>query len=115
MVANLLIVPVLVFTAAAFGESDVRECAGPDRWAAQSAETRLRNDGVFRPEEIDYSKTQVTLLAQEKIKRNLYRQIQKIVFVKKTGEEIVVITDNEASPRECSMTAPDIYLINKVY
>lgn len=72
---------------------------------------QLKNEGLMRNEDIDFSKIKVTLLAQEKIKTNLYKQIQKVVFVKKNGEELIAITVNDASNDECSMSGVKVYLV----
>ena len=91
----------------------VRDCAGPERWAAAMAQSSLKNAGLLKNEDIDFTKTRVVLLANEKIKKDLYKQIQKITFVKKVGGEITIITENNASNEECSLSAVTVYVVSK--
>jgi ethanolamine ammonia-lyase large subunit len=110
-----LFILVIVATQTTFAKMKVSDCAQPERWAASMVQVQLKNEGLLRNEDIDFSKTKVTLLAQEKLKKNLYKQIQKVVFVKKNGEELTAITVNDASNDECSMSGVKVYLVQKEF
>lgn len=109
----MLYILFALITNSAFAKGNARDCAKPERYASSMAQVELKNEGLLRNEDIDFAKTKVTLLAQEKLKKDLYRQIQKVVFVKKNGDELVAITDNEASSDECSMGKVKVYLVQK--
>ena len=64
-------------------------------------------------EEIDFSKTEVVLLASEKTEENLFHQIQKVIFTKKNGSKILAITENDASRDECSMTGVKVSIVDR--
>ena len=88
-------------------------CSGPDNWAAGSAFGQLKNAGITDNSRLDFTKTKVSLLASERIGRDLYRQIHRIVFTEKTGKTIEVITSNEASSEECSMSAVEVFVVSR--
>ena len=100
-------------TSIAFANGRLEECAKPESWAASMAQTHLKNAGLLINEEIDFSKTQVNLLASEKKEKGLFHQVQKIIFTKKDGKKITVITENDASNDECSMTGVKVFVISK--
>ncbi|WP_218966604.1 hypothetical protein, partial [Snodgrassella alvi] len=62
---------------------------------------------------LDIPKTKITLLASEKKKKGLYTQIYHFVFYDKKGNTYEIITTNEASHDECSMSQVNSYLISK--
>src|SRR5690242_10530756 len=104
----------LLATSSAFAEGRLEACATPERWAASMAHVHLKNANLLVNEEIDLTKTEVQLLASEKTKKNLYHQIQKVVFTKKNGDKISVITENDASKDECSMSGVKVFVISKM-
>lgn len=104
---------MLSITITAFAKDRLEECAKPERWAASMAQVHLKNAGILKNEEIDFSKTAVSLLASERTGKDLYHQIQKVVFTKKNGSKISTITENDASSEECSMTGVKVFLIEK--
>jgi hypothetical protein len=89
------------------------DCSGPDRWASNMAFTHLKNAGLLQSETTDFVKTKVTRLASEKIGPDLYRQVHRIVFTKKSGESVVVITVNDASHQECSMSDVTVFVVSQ--
>lgn len=89
------------------------DCAGPERWPTSMAFGSLKNAGITNSDELDFSKTKTVRLASEKIGKDLYRQIHLVTFIKKTGETIQVITNNDASNEECSMSGVEVYLVSK--
>ena len=109
---SLLIAFFLAF-AAGGATAKTPACSGPDNWAAAMAYTHLKNANLVSSESNDSAQTKVTLLASEKIKKDLYRQIHLVTFVDKTGHKIEVIASNEASSQECSMSGVQIFVISK--
>jgi hypothetical protein len=91
----------------------VPNCSGTDNWATNMAFTHLKNAGLINNETLDFSKTKTSLLASERIGEDLYRQIHLIKFIEKTGREIDVITVNNASSEECSMSGVVVYLLDR--
>lgn len=89
------------------------ECSGVEGWATSMAFVHLKNAGITNNEKLDFTKTKTTRMASEKIGEDLYRQIHYIVFTEKTGNIIEVITSNEASSEECSMSGVEVFVINK--
>jgi hypothetical protein len=89
------------------------DCSNPDAWPAAMAFTHLKNDGVLNNDDLDFKKTLVTRLASEKIGKDLYRQLHLVRFTRKSGEPVDVITVNEASNEECSISGVGVYLITR--
>jgi hypothetical protein len=69
----------------------------------------LMNAGTIKPELLDGSKTTVRLLASRKVGPDLYRQIHAVQVWTKTGEMIAVVTINDASHDECSISGVEVY------
>jgi hypothetical protein len=90
------------------------DCSGVNNYAANMAFTYLKNAGLVSNEMTDFSKTKVVRLASEKIgKDDLYRQVHQVSFVEKSGSTIDVITVNDASHEECSMSGVDVFVVSK--
>lgn len=98
--------------AAAKGAKDPN-CAGVDQWPTNMAFVHLKNAGITTNEKIDFKKTKTTRLASEKIGKDLYRQIHQVTFTEKSGKTIEVITSNDASSEECSMSAVDVFVVKQ--
>jgi hypothetical protein len=88
-------------------------CSSIHSFATSTAYVVLKNSGAVSPKNIDYDKTKTVLLSTQKISDDLYKEIHHITFFKKDGETIEVITVNDTSSEECSMSGVDIYLIDK--
>ena len=91
--------------------ADHPDCSGVERWATSSAFVHLKNAGITDNESLDFTKTKTVRMASEKIGDDLYRQVHHITFTEKSGNIIKVITSNDASNEECSMTNVVVYLI----
>ena len=103
LVTLLAVLPILSFA------------KGPDchSWPMNMSEVWLQNAGIVAIENINESKTKITLLASEKKAKGLYTQIYHFIFYDTTGNTYETITKNDASYEECSETAADVYLISK--
>ncbi|MEM5437617.1 hypothetical protein [Paraburkholderia diazotrophica] len=99
----VLIVPALCLAAPP-------QCAS---WPINMAIVHLKNANITDPTKIDESKTRAVRLASEKIGRDLYRQVYDITFHEKAGREIEVVTSNESSSSECSMSGVDVYVVSQ--
>jgi hypothetical protein len=82
-------------------------------WPMNMAEAWMQNAEIVDIPSLDESKTKIKLLALGKKKKGLYTQIFHFVFYDRKGNSYEVITKNEASDDECSMSDVDSYLIAK--
>lgn len=89
------------------------DCTDADARPAGMAFAHLKNAALVDNDNLDFSKTAVVRLASEEIGKNLYRQIHRVTFVKRSGEHVVAITVNEASNPDCSASAVDVYVVAK--
>ena len=103
---------LLLAAAASSGNPDLG-CSGPDNWAAGSAYAHLKNAGLVAPETVDFPKVRVVLLAQQKIGKDLYRQIHEITYPLKSGLVVRVVTTSNASSEECSMSSVKIRVVGQ--
>ena len=87
------------------------KCDGPEGWPAGVTHSKLKGGGFLVNDEVDFSRTAVQQIASQRIKKNLYRQVFKIVFQKKDGSLIQVIAVSDASKEECSMSDVTVYRI----
>jgi hypothetical protein len=62
---------------------------------------------------LDFAKTTTTRLASEQIHDRLYRQIHHVTFIEQSGHTIDVITVNDASTGECSISGVDVYVVSR--
>lgn len=111
-----LILTVFILTSVACSPSllvKTPDCSRVDSWATNMAFVHLKNSGITNNKALDFSKTNITLVASEKIDDDLYRQVHLIVFTEKTGNMIKVITVNNASSEECSMSGVQVLVIGK--
>lgn len=70
----------------------------------------LKDAGLTDNHKLDFTKTKTVRLASEKIGKDLYHQIHYITFIEKSGNKIEVITINDASNEECSMSGVDVFV-----
>ena len=90
------------------------DCAGVDQWPTGMAFAHLKNAGITDNQKVDFSKTKTVRLASETRGKDLYRQIHHVTFVEKSGSIIQVVTSNDVSSEECSMSAVDVYVVSQV-
>ncbi len=77
------------------------------------AQSLLKNDGLLKPDEIDFSKTQTTRLASERLRNDLWHQVYLVSFTSRSGERIQAIVVHDASMEECSMTGVQVFVVSK--
>lgn len=104
---------LLMLVLAQYAIAGSPNCDGINNWATSMAFTHLKNSGLISNETTVFSKTKTVRLASEKIGKNLYRQVHQVSFTEKSGNVIEVITVNDASREECSMSDVDVFIISK--
>jgi hypothetical protein len=111
MRAALKVVMATIFAmpaAAALAKSP--DCAS---WPTNMALVHLKNAGLINIPSVNEAQTKAVRLASEKIGKDLYQQVYDITFHTKDGKTIEVITKNQASSEECSMSGVDVYVVSK--
>jgi hypothetical protein len=98
-----LLLPVL-------GWADSPKCDSPNGWAASMTFVLLKNAGLADNSQLDFARTQVVLIASQKIGKDLYRQVHRVTYVRHDGTTIEAIAVNDASHVECSMTGVQVYV-----
>jgi len=112
MMTKFIVIIVLI-ALPSFAVAKDPDCTGTERWPTSIAFVHLKNAGMTDNYKLDFTKTKTTRLASEKIGDDLYRQIHHIIFIEKSGNTIEVITVNDTSHDECSMSDVDVYVISK--
>ncbi|QGZ61646.1 hypothetical protein [Paraburkholderia acidisoli] len=84
-------------------------------WPMKMAEAVLTEAGLTASEKLDDAKTTAVRLASEQIGRDLYQQIYRITFHEKGGQSIEVVTNSQASSKECSMGSVDVFVVSKQF
>lgn len=87
------------------------DCTGGDRYPVAMAFVHLKNAGLTDNDKVDFTKTTVKRLASEKIGKDLYRQVHLVRFTEVSGGTLEVITVNDASSVECSMSGVEAYVV----
>lgn len=75
------------------------------------AQGLLKNAGLLRSEDFDFSKTKTVRLASERIAPDLWHQVYLVTFLKRSGETVQAIAVHNASLEECSMTGVDLFVV----
>lgn len=88
-------------------------CDGPDNFAAGMVFAKLKNAGLLDNAQVDFARTAVTRLASQKIGKDLYRQVHRVVYVKRSGEAVEAIAVNDASSEECSMSDVEVSVVSR--
>lgn len=112
-IPKILTAFILLLLSPSFALTKDPDCTGVDRWPTAMAFGELKDVGITDNDKLDFTKTKTVRLASEKIGKDLYRQIHLITFVEKSGNTIEVITSNEASSEECSMSDVDVFVISQ--
>lgn len=89
------------------------DCAGVEQWPTSMAFAHLKNAGITDNDRLDFAKTKTARLASEPIKDGLFRQVHHVTFTEKSGNMIEVITLNDVSNDECSMSGVDVFVISR--
>ena len=109
----LLFLSIVLFCVPRFADASSPDCSGANNWASNMAFVHLKNAGLLQNETIDFTKTQITRLASEKIGKDLYRQVHQITFFRKSMDKISVVAVSDASNEECSMSGVEVFVISQ--
>ncbi len=112
---RILLFIVSVVSASVFASEEHPDCSAPGRYAPTMAYVHLKNEGITSPTKLDFDKTVSKLVASQEIKKGLFRQVHKVVFTEKSGPTIKVLTINDASHEECSMSEVEVHVILKSF
>jgi hypothetical protein len=112
-ISKLLLAFILSLMVLSLALAKDPDCTGIERWPTAMAFGELKDVGITDNDKLDFTKTKTVRLASEKIGKDLYRQIHHITFVEKSGNTIEVITINDASNEECSMSGVDVFIISE--
>jgi hypothetical protein len=96
--------------------AQTRETHGPDcagGWPTNMAQATMKNAGLLKNEELDFSKTKTVRLASERLQKNLWHQVYLVTFIKKSGEVLQAIAIHDASNEECSMSDVQVFVVSK--
>jgi len=110
---KLMIIAFLLIASPSMALAKDPDCSRTNQWPTNMAFVHLKNAGITDNSKLDFTKTKTIRLASEKIGEDLYRQIHHVIFTEKSGNVIEVITINEVSSIECSMSGVDVFVISK--
>ena len=113
LIVGAFILSISLLGTSGFAATKDPDCTHPDAWPSGMAYTYLKNAAVIQIGDLDSSKTSVVRLASQKTGKNLYRQVHRIQFTKISGEVLTVVTVNDVSTQECSMSDVDVYLVSR--
>jgi aconitase B len=80
-------------------------------WPMNMAQAWLKNAHVVDITQLDHKKTEIKLLAEEKKSKTLVTQVYHFIFYGRAGGRYEVITQNDASDIECSISGVNTWLI----
>jgi len=87
------------------------DCTGKGGYPASMAFVYLKNAGLTDNIKTYFEGITVTRLASEKVGKDLYRQVHLVRFPQGSGEPLEVITVNDASHEECSMSGVEVFVV----
>ena len=64
----------------------------------------MKNAKLLTDDQVDFDRTEVTRLASEQVKKDLWRQIHLVRYYRKDGTYLEAVAVNDASNDECSMS-----------
>lgn len=113
---SVLLFALLVANFSASGYAQAAKAHGPDcsgGWPTNMTFVLLKNAGLANNNNIDFSKTKTVRLASERVGKDLWRQVYRVTFTRKSGSRIEAIAIHNASREECSMSDVEIYVVSK--
>lgn len=73
----------------------------------------MKNAGIVDPDKINEDRTKVVLLVYQALLNGIFKEIYDITYFSNDGKHIFeVITSNESSYEECSMSDVTTFLIS---
>jgi hypothetical protein len=112
---RLLLFILLLVSIPATAQSQADQTHGPDcsgGWPTNMTFVALKNAGLADNSSVDFSKTKTVRLASEKVGKDLWRQIYRVTFTKKSGDAVEAIAVHDASQDECSMSGVEVFVVS---
>ena len=88
------------------------DCGGTENWPASMAFVAMKNAKLVTNDQIDFSRTKVTRIASEQIKKDLWRQVYLVQYHRKDGSLLDALTVSDASHDECSMGDVQTFVVS---
>ncbi|MDH5547365.1 MAG: hypothetical protein OEZ43_17410 [Gammaproteobacteria bacterium] len=111
---TILTIFLILFTPPIFAQNiAMPDCTGIENYPASMAFVHLKNAGITSNDKIDFSRTTVSRLASEKKEHNVFQQVHLVAYQEKSGKKFSLITFNDVSSEECSMSQAEVYLIDR--
>ena len=89
------------------------DCGGPNHWPAAMVFVAMKNANIVTNDQLDFSRTQATRIASEKIGRDLWRQVHLVRYFRKDGSALEAIAVSDSSQEECSMGDVQTFVISE--
>ncbi|MDG6094277.1 hypothetical protein LOC54_03990 [Acetobacter sp. AN02] len=110
MKIRLLIIMTIMAAGQARAAQKVMPCTS---WSESMAAVKLKNAGYLSEEELAAPKISSRVLAFQKVRTDLYREVFYMTFTRKNGVRINVITRNDMTPTECSGSGVEVFMVSK--
>ena len=107
---------VLTLCVPAICQSKGEKVNGPDcsgGWPTNMAFVHMKNAGLVKNRDIDFTKTKTVRLASQRIGKDLWHQVYSVTFTKTSGDTVEAIAVHDASTQECSMTGVEVLVVSK--
>ena len=89
------------------------DCSGAERYPARVAFAAMKNEGLLNNDNVLWKQVRSRTIASQRIGKNLWRQVFRVTYPQKNGQNVEAIVVENVSTDECSMSEPQIYLISK--
>ena len=110
-ISYALAAAIMLSTAPAFARDP--DCGGPNHWPAAMVFVAMKNAKIVTNDQIDFSRTQATRIASEKIGPDLWRQVHLVRYFRRDGSALEVIAVSDSSQEECSMGDVQTFVISE--
>ncbi len=107
----LVVFACVAFSSTSMSAPNADHCSGTESWATSMAFVHLKNAHETDSDKVDFKKTKTIRLASEKIGKDLFRQVHHVTFTETSGRKIEVVTVNNASSKECSMSGVQVFVV----
>jgi len=109
---NPLLLSVLLLSGGPWQDT-VKHPDCTNAWPKTMAYVHLKNAGLLTPEMTDFKKTTSIRLASQQIGPDLFHQVHLVTYTKNDGQVVQVVTVNDASSEECSMSGVEVFVVTK--
>jgi hypothetical protein len=89
------------------------DCGGPNHWPTAMVFVAMKNAKIVTNDQIDFSRTQTTRIASEKIGPDLWRQVHLVRYFRNDGAALEAVAVSDSSQEECSMGDVQTFVISK--